>query len=202
MASPYRRLETWERLALACITAPVVVDALRDAGLLSRLRDAGLVGRGQAGSGYFLATLGYSHLEEAGVLPLLDVRDGLDQLTDAIVDDYRGTVLMELLFRTFDYARVHGHTPIREELLVKIELDTADERSSATTNRWRVTRTAPYPRGTPGHDDARARQGYYMDADTPEQARGDMARLFPHERPETFDIELWLSGAPARRTAS
>lgn len=58
-------------------------------------------------------------------------------------------------------------------------------------NEYRCTRRKPYPKGTPGFDDASARQGYYIRATSEKQALYQMAEKFPGEAAIGFDVTLW-----------
>lgn len=56
------------------------------------------------------------------------------------------------------------------------------------TREWRCTRPRLYAMpGCPGHSNPKARQGYYVQADTEEEARAEMAQDFPGE---PIDITL------------
>lgn len=57
-------------------------------------------------------------------------------------------------------------------------------------HEYRCTRNQPYARGTIGHNDRGARQGYYIVAPSAALARRMMALDFPHDR-AGFTAELW-----------
>jgi hypothetical protein len=57
------------------------------------------------------------------------------------------------------------------------------------SNEYRCTRPNCYPPRSPGHKDPSARQGYYVNADNPDEARERMREWFPHDT--HFDVELW-----------
>lgn len=56
------------------------------------------------------------------------------------------------------------------------------------TNEYRITRPNMYPPNSPGHKDARARQGYYIRCDLPSEAFLKAARMFPGE---DLDVIFW-----------
>lgn len=59
---------------------------------------------------------------------------------------------------------------------------------------FRCTRNVVYRRGTEGHRNLRARQGYYIKAPNPEHAKLQMAIRFPEDLdgcPYPFTAEAW-----------
>lgn len=58
-------------------------------------------------------------------------------------------------------------------------------------NHYRLTRPDVYVNpDCPGHSDKSARQGYYVDAETPEQAV-EIVRTRLGKPNERFDVQLW-----------
>jgi hypothetical protein len=55
---------------------------------------------------------------------------------------------------------------------------------------YRCTRNQPYGPGCPGYDNPRARQGHYITACCPENARQQMKERFPEDT-EGFTCDLW-----------
>jgi hypothetical protein len=62
-------------------------------------------------------------------------------------------------------------------------------------NLYRCTRNLPYEPGTPGHTDASARQGYYIEAHNESEAHVKMAQKFNTEADifAGFTVTLWRS---------
>ena len=60
---------------------------------------------------------------------------------------------------------------------------------------FRLSRPTAYGPGTPGHTDPGARQGYYFQTETKEQAISKMAQSFPNER---FDVQVWKESKMTR----
>jgi len=58
---------------------------------------------------------------------------------------------------------------------------------------YRCTRNAPYTHDCLGHDNITARQGYYIEANSPEEAWEKMATRFPGETEEGFTVQEWES---------
>jgi hypothetical protein len=58
-------------------------------------------------------------------------------------------------------------------------------------NEFRCTRNAPYTHNCLGHDDITARQGFYIEANDPEEAWQKMALRFPNEVEEGFTVQKW-----------
>ena len=58
------------------------------------------------------------------------------------------------------------------------------------TKEWRCTRPTLYTSDCPGRDNPRARQGHYIAADSPREARAIMADRFPDDG-GNFDMSLW-----------
>lgn len=58
---------------------------------------------------------------------------------------------------------------------------------------YRCTRNASYSHDCIGHDDLRARQGYYIQALSVEEAWEKMATRFPDETPAGFTVQEWES---------
>lgn len=58
---------------------------------------------------------------------------------------------------------------------------------------YRCTRNAPYTHDCLGHDDTTARQGYYIKANSAEEAWEKMAIRFPNEVNEGFTVQEWES---------
>jgi hypothetical protein len=56
---------------------------------------------------------------------------------------------------------------------------------------YRCTRNALYTHDCLGHDDITARQGYYIKADSAEEALEKMAIRFPEEVNEGFTVQEW-----------
>ncbi len=59
---------------------------------------------------------------------------------------------------------------------------------------YRCTRNAPYTHDCIGHDDITARQGYYIKANSAEEALEKMAARFPEEVNEGFTVQEWEGG--------
>ena len=59
-------------------------------------------------------------------------------------------------------------------------------------NMYRCTRPEKYPAGTLGHKNPGARQGYYIQASSLEEAETSMKSSFPDDR--KIDVELWRKG--------
>lgn len=187
-----RRLLPWEALALICIEHGGVVNVLENTPMLAQLKKLGLVVEYRQEHAYTRTRRGQVALMGDGVVP---VDDGLEELAGVVAGDYEHTEAMVILFAAFDHMRVMGALTVTEEVILKVEKMTVDLRPPPITNRWRCTRPLMYPPGSPGHDNPGARQGYYVDADTESDARLHMARLFPGETEDQFDVELWLSAA-------
>lgn len=62
-----------------------------------------------------------------------------------------------------------------------------------TMQEFRCTRNALYTHDCTGRDDIRERQGYYINAQTEEEAWEKMASRFPKETEEGFTVERWQS---------
>lgn len=58
---------------------------------------------------------------------------------------------------------------------------------------YRCTRNASYSHNCIGRDDLTARQGYYIHADSVEEAWQRMAIRFPEEASAGFTVEEWQS---------
>jgi thermostable 8-oxoguanine DNA glycosylase len=58
-------------------------------------------------------------------------------------------------------------------------------------NEYRCTRNAPYAHDCIGHDDITARQGYYIEAETTEEALQKMTIRFPEETEAGFTVQKW-----------
>ncbi len=58
---------------------------------------------------------------------------------------------------------------------------------------YRCTRNALYLHDCLGRDDITARQGYYIDAESTEEAWEKMATRFPEEAEAGFTVEEWQS---------
>jgi len=58
---------------------------------------------------------------------------------------------------------------------------------------YRCTRNALYQHDCLGRDDITARQGYYIDAESSEEAWQKMATRFPEETEAGFTTEKWQS---------
>jgi len=58
---------------------------------------------------------------------------------------------------------------------------------------YRCTRNASYSHNCLGHHDTTARQGYYIQANTDEEAWEKMAMRFPTEVDTGFTVEVWQS---------
>lgn len=56
---------------------------------------------------------------------------------------------------------------------------------------YRCTRNAPYSHQCIGHDDLTARQGYYIQANSIEEAWQKMAIRFPDEVEAGFTVQEW-----------
>lgn len=56
---------------------------------------------------------------------------------------------------------------------------------------YRCTRNAPYSHQCLGHNDLSARQGYYITANSQEEAWEKMACRFPEEADEGFTVDEW-----------
>ncbi|KJH70298.1 hypothetical protein UH38_19285 [Aliterella atlantica CENA595] len=56
---------------------------------------------------------------------------------------------------------------------------------------YRCTRNASYSHDCIGHDDLTARQGYYIQASSAEEAWEKMAARFPEETKEGFTVQEW-----------
>lgn len=56
---------------------------------------------------------------------------------------------------------------------------------------YRCTRNAPYQHDCIGHDDLVARQGYYIEAESAEEAWQKMAIRFPTETEVGFTTQEW-----------
>ena len=56
---------------------------------------------------------------------------------------------------------------------------------------YRCTRNTSYSHDCLGHEDIRARQGYYIAAGSQEEAWQKMAVRFPEETKEGFTVEEW-----------
>ena len=56
---------------------------------------------------------------------------------------------------------------------------------------YRCTRNAPYAHDCIGHDDLAARQGYYIQANSAEEAWQKMAIRFPEEVEAGFTTQAW-----------
>lgn len=56
---------------------------------------------------------------------------------------------------------------------------------------WRITRPSKYGQGTPGQADHTARQGYYVDANTREEATQKVREQNKFDSNEPLDVELW-----------
>lgn len=63
--------------------------------------------------------------------------------------------------------------------------------------RFRGTRRDLYGRGTPGHSDASARQGYYVSAPDEASARAEIRRIYRLSSAEGIDLEDLTSIARA-----
>ena len=57
--------------------------------------------------------------------------------------------------------------------------------------QYRMTRNRPYPPGTPGFDNLEAREGYYIDADSEQEAHAIMASKFPEDSFFGFELQVW-----------
>lgn len=66
--------------------------------------------------------------------------------------------------------------------------------TTATTRRYRCTRPDAYPPGTPGHDNASARSGYYVTAASVEEAERLMRERLKLDDNERLDI-VWAREA-------
>jgi len=64
-------------------------------------------------------------------------------------------------------------------------------RLSAMPKEYRCTRNASYSHQCLGHDDLSARQGYYLMAESSEEAWQKMACRFPEETLEGFTVQEW-----------
>ncbi len=60
-----------------------------------------------------------------------------------------------------------------------------------THEEYRCTRNALYTHDCIGHDDITARQGYYIQANSAEEAWEKMAIRFPEEVKEGFTVQEW-----------
>lgn len=58
---------------------------------------------------------------------------------------------------------------------------------------YRCTRNASYSHDCIGRNDKTARQGYYIKANSPEEAWDKMAIRFPEEVKEGFTVQEWKS---------
>lgn len=56
---------------------------------------------------------------------------------------------------------------------------------------FRCTRNAPYTHDCTGRDDLRERQGYYIQAESEEEAWQQMALRFPQETEAGFTVQRW-----------
>ncbi|MCZ8038697.1 MAG: hypothetical protein ACK48H_12395 [Microcystis sp.] len=56
---------------------------------------------------------------------------------------------------------------------------------------YRCTRNSLYSHECLGHDDLTVRQGYYIEAESPEAAWEEMSVRFPEETSEGFTVEEW-----------
>lgn len=56
---------------------------------------------------------------------------------------------------------------------------------------WRVTRPNKYGTGTPGFSDSSARQGYYVDANTRDEAMEKIRKQQQLREDEKLEVELW-----------
>ncbi|MGH2414602.1 MAG: hypothetical protein ACRDEA_13150 [Microcystaceae cyanobacterium] len=61
------------------------------------------------------------------------------------------------------------------------------------TKEYRCTRNAPYSHDCIGHNDLTARQGYYIQSHSAEEAWEKMAIRFPEEAHEGFTVQEWES---------
>lgn len=59
---------------------------------------------------------------------------------------------------------------------------------------YRCTRNALYSHDCLGHNDTRARQGFYIMASSQEEAWEKMACRFPEETNEGFTVDEWQGG--------
>ncbi len=62
---------------------------------------------------------------------------------------------------------------------------------NAMSKEYRCTRNALYSHDCLGHEDILARQGYYITADSQEEAWQKMACRFPEETLEGFTVQDW-----------
>jgi hypothetical protein len=58
---------------------------------------------------------------------------------------------------------------------------------------YRCTRNACYLHDCTGRDDLRERQGHYIQANSPEEARGIMSIRYPEEVGYGFTVQEWES---------
>ena len=58
-------------------------------------------------------------------------------------------------------------------------------------NEYRLTRPEAYGPNTYGHTDKSARQGYYVDATTPQEAIEKFKKLYPEFKHSKVDVQLW-----------
>jgi len=65
------------------------------------------------------------------------------------------------------------------------------EIENLTLREYRCTRNAPYSHECIGRDDLSARQGYYINAHSAEEAWEQMASRFPEETEAGFTVEEW-----------
>ncbi len=62
---------------------------------------------------------------------------------------------------------------------------------NAMSKEYRCTRNALYSHDCLGYEDTSARQGYYITADSQEEAWQKMACRFPSETREGFTVQEW-----------
>ncbi len=68
-------------------------------------------------------------------------------------------------------------------------------------NEYRVTRPELYPAPScPGYHDLSARQGHYIEANSPEEARSKFRAKIPEVKDERLDVTLWRSGGASVRS--
>lgn len=58
-------------------------------------------------------------------------------------------------------------------------------------SEYRCTRKKPYEKGSAGYKDTSARVGYFIEAESKEQALEQMKKRFPDDIRYGFDVELW-----------
>lgn len=113
------------------------------------------------------------------------------QFTEAIASQDTPTLLNLAKKQGYDFTANElrqGLKQIHNILPNPVEIE------NLTLMEYRCTRNAPYSHDCIGRDDPSARQGYYINAHSAEEAWQKMATRFPKETDAGFTVEEWEGG--------